>query len=148
MRVSLFIVLLLLYAHPALAVLGGSPTEFGVQSSARKARALVVLTRQNYRIHESTLASGTLLREYVASSGVVFALSWRGPFLPDLQTLLGAHFNTMVTAAHTVPRAGHSQLRVERPEVGIVSGGHLRAFEGRAWMLSEFPPGFTLDDIQ
>ncbi|CAN5746728.1 DUF2844 domain-containing protein [soil metagenome] len=148
MRVSLFTIMLLLYAHPALAVLGGAPTEFGVRGSARKAQALVVLTRQNYRVNESMLVSGTLVREYVASSGVVFAVSWHGPFLPDLHTLLGAHFNTMVTEAHKIPRAGHSQLRVARPEVNIVSGGHLRAFEGRAWMFSGFPPGFNLDDIQ
>jgi hypothetical protein len=68
--------------------------------------------------------------------------------LPDLRTLLGPHFSTMVDAGASQSRASHSQLRVDRPEVSIVSTGHMRSFEGRAWVASKFPAGFNVQDIQ
>lgn len=131
------------------AALGGAPTDFGVKDSGRQTRVLSAdKAAANYRINESTLSSGTVVREYVAANGVVFAVSWVGPFMPDLQALLGKHVDTLNAEAAKKPRAGNSQVSINRPDVVIHSGGHMRAYEGRAWVASEFPSGFTADDIQ
>src|SRR5215813_12694053 len=45
-----------------------------------------------YRVHESQLSSGTVVREYAAPNGNVFAVTWRGPFVPNLKHLLGRYF--------------------------------------------------------
>ena len=45
-----------------------------------------------YTVSEATLTDGTLVREYVGQSGVVFAVSWHGPHTPDLSSLLGSYF--------------------------------------------------------
>ena len=128
------------------AALGATPTDFGIAQAGLKARVLAFAT-SNYKVNETTLESGTLVREYVNRNGVVFAVSWTGPFLPDLRTLLGNHFVTLTSETAKKPKAGHSQVNIARPEVVIVSRGHMRAYAGRAWMESEFPAGFSATNI-
>ena len=68
--------------------------------------------------------------------------------MPDLKALLGKYFETMTTESVRVPRAGLSRIAIDRPEVVINSGGHMRAFEGSAWIPAEFPAGFTAGDVR
>ncbi|WP_367949067.1 DUF2844 domain-containing protein [Paraburkholderia sp. NMBU_R16] len=56
-----------------------------------------------YTVHTLTLPSGTVVREYVASSGLVFGVAWKGPTLPDLRATLGDAFDRYVSAS----AAGH-----------------------------------------
>jgi hypothetical protein len=102
----------------------------------------------SYQISESTLTSGTVVREYVSASGVVFGVSWSGPFMPDLRTLLGSNFSTLTAAAAQKTKAGHSQLQIQQSDIVIVSGGHMRAYQGRAWIPSALPSGFSTSDIK
>lgn len=133
------------------AALGGAPSHFGATPARLTARSLAAATAGTpaaWTVSTTTLDSGTVVREYVNPAGAVFAVSWNGPFLPDLRTLLGQHFATMTGAAAQRPKAGHSQLAVERPDVVIISNGHMRAFSGRAWIPGELPAGFSPDNIE
>ncbi|HTD04666.1 DUF2844 domain-containing protein, partial [Undibacterium sp.] len=86
MRIIVPLFLLSAYCTTACAALGGAPTDFGTKDSGRQVRVLAASKAgSNYSINESTLSSGTVVREYVASSGIVFAVSWTGPIMPDLQ---------------------------------------------------------------
>jgi hypothetical protein len=139
-------VLLFTCAGVSRAALGGSPERFDavgatVVSSSSAASA-------NYVTRDTTLSTGTHIREYVSNSGIVFAVVWDGPVLPDLKALLGEHFDTMVAESARMPRAGRSHLATDDPEVVIHSGGHMRAFEGNAWIPAAFPAGFTADDVR
>ncbi len=138
--------LLLAYASGARAELGGPPVRFETGSTTSASR--VALAGSSYTLLDTTLPTGTHVREYVASSGSVFAVGWDGPFLPDLRALLGPHFETMVAESAKTPRAGNSQLTVNRPGVVILSRGHMRAFEGRAWLPAELPAGISASDIR
>ena len=138
--------LLLAYAGASHAALGGVPEPFDTQGAM--AAPSVTSTVSNYVTRDTTLATGTQVREYVSGSGVVFAVTWHGPVLPDLKALLGKYFDTMVAESARLPRAGRSPLAINRPEVVINSGGHMRAFEGSAWIPAEFPAGFTADDVR
>lgn len=135
----------------ASASLGGAPSSFG-NAQAVQARQLAAAgpagstSASGYTVNESTLDSGTVVREYVGANGTVFAVSWNGPFLPDLRTLLGSQFSTL-TAAHA-SRAGRGPVRVERSDVVIESSGHMRAYTGRAWLTSALPAGFDTGAIQ
>ena len=137
---------LLAYAGAGHAALGGAPAQFGSDSTTLVSS--VGSGASSYTTLETTLPTGTRVRQYVSGAGIVFAVSWDGPFLPDLQALLGKHFDTMVAESAKTPRAGSSQRAVNRPEVVIFSGGHMRAFEGRAWVPAELPAGFTANDIR
>jgi hypothetical protein len=134
------------------ASLGHAPTSFPDTASTHAVRAHALAAGSaaaaNYNVNTTTLTSGTTVREYVGSDGTVFAVSWNGPFIPDLRTLLGEQFKTLTSEAARHPKAGHSQLHIDRSDVAIESTGHMRAFAGRAWIKAKLPAGFNAQDIQ
>jgi hypothetical protein len=134
---------------PCHASLGGAPSDFG-NTSVRRAHTLAAATSApaGFNINASTLPGGTSVREYVNDNGLVFAVSWSGPFLPDLRNLLGQHFQTFTSESARRPKAGHSRVVVKQQDVTIESTGHMRAYSGRAWVNSLLPPGFNTDDIE
>lgn len=138
--------LLLACAGVGHAALGGLPEPFDKEGATALSRSSSPVS--NYVTRDTTLVTGTHVREYVSARGIVFAVTWDGPILPDLKALLGKHFDAMVTESARLPKAGRSRLAVNRPEVVINSGGHMRAFEGSAWIPAEFPAGFTADDVR
>lgn len=93
-----------------------------------------------------TLDSGTEVHEYVNAAGTVFAVSWSGPYLPDLSEVLGAHFQALVDLQQQRGRS-RSPVSLRQADLVIFSGGRMGAFEGRAWIPSLLPPGFNSADI-
>jgi hypothetical protein len=148
-------------ATPCLASLGRAPSAFAGTTTVHQARALAAANGSsvtsstsgsngsaNYSVSTTTLAGGTTVREYVGADGVVFAVTWNGPFLPDLRELLGQHFATLKDESARQPKAGRGQVRVAQPDVTIESGGHMRAYAGRAWINSRLPAGFDTDTLE
>jgi len=147
-------VALALASAPCLASLGGAPSQFGNTSTNTSTRRAGVLAAgapaaasAAYDINVTQLDNGTSVREYVAG-GVVFAVAWNGPFLPNLRDLLGRHFATLTDATARQPKGGHGPVRIAQPDVTIESTGHMRAYSGRAWVGSLLPAGFNIDAIQ
>jgi hypothetical protein len=150
---TLMLFLSMLQGALAWAALGSSPSNFGNAATQTRlaARSLAASTSAEapvYTVSQSTLDSGTVVREYMDASGMVFAVSWKGPTLPDLRTLLGDKFTVMTSNAAKRPKAGHSQLAVDQSDVVIVSNGHMRAFSGQAWIPSALPAGFDTSTIE
>ncbi len=125
-------------AHAALGADAGSVDRDRVQMKA----ALRTLALPMYTVHALDLPGGTVVREFVGASGVVFAVSWRGPFRPDLRQTLGVYFDRF-RAAGAQPGATHRRLVVADRDVVIASHGRLRAFEGLAYLPAELPAGVT-----
>ncbi|MBV6321183.1 DUF2844 domain-containing protein [Duganella sp. HSC-15S17] len=145
------LLLSLLQGTLAYAALGSAPSNFGAAPVRQGGRSLAAVSGVGtavYTVSQSTLDSGTVVREYVNTDGTVFAVSWSGPALPDLRTLLGDKFAVLTGAAAQRPKAGHSQLALERPDVVIVSGGHMRAYAGHAWIPDALPAGFDTAVIE
>lgn len=133
---------------PAFAGLGGSPTSPTARAlSSSVTPGAVAAAAAPYTDMARTLDSGTTIHEYVNASGVVFAVSWSGPFLPDLKEELGMHFQALVDARKQPGRA-LSQASVQQADLVIFSGGRVGAFEGRAWIPSLLPPGFDTGNIK
>jgi hypothetical protein len=65
-----------------------------------------------HTMHELQAPTGTKVREYLGNDGKVFAVSWQGPFRPNLRQLLGAYYDTYMKAARAArPRPGqHSSF--------------------------------------
>jgi hypothetical protein len=102
--------------------------------------------RTAYRVHEITLPSGTSMREFVAPSGMVFAVTWTGPIHPDLRQALGRYFEAFVSA----PRAKFADrrhLQIQQGDLVVQIGGHMRALSGRAYLLSAIPSGVNIGDL-
>ena len=149
---TLMLFLSLLQGALAWAALGSAPSNFGTATTqtrqASRLAATAAASDAVYTVTQSTLDSGTVVREYSDANGTVFAVSWKGPTLPDLRTLLGDKFSVMTSNAAKRPKAGHSQLAVEQSDVVIVSNGHMRAFAGQAWIPGALPSGFDTSTIE
>jgi hypothetical protein len=127
---------------PTRAALGEAPT--ADRQPIKTSRH--VADEWQYVLREIQLESGTLVREYVSVKGTVFAVTWQGPFLPDLRQLLGRHFTAYTDAAQKA--GGRGPLYIDSPELVVQSGGRMRAFSGRAYLPQEIPENFSLDHIQ
>jgi hypothetical protein len=132
---------------PASATLGGAANTVNADEAKLQAVRHVARSAATHELHELTLASGTIVREYVAPSGAVFAVTWQGPFKPDLEQLLGAYFPRLV-AAGQLPRADHRALAVRAPDVVIESGGRMRAFTGRAYLPEMVPATVSVGELR
>jgi len=130
---------------PALAALGGDATSVEADRAKMKG-ALHATPTVDYTVHEIRTPAGIVVREYVSPSGKVFAVSWRGPGIPDLGQLLGP-YSAQLGQAVSRPHYNHHRLSVAAPEVMMQSSGHARAFFGRAWVPTLVPQNFSLSDI-
>ena len=103
-----------------------------------------------YSIHEITAATGIRVREYVSSFGQVFGVAWQGPWPPDMRQILANYFETYRQAAQTQANShtGRKPLVIRQPEFVLHSGGHMRSFNGRAYVPSLLPSGVTPESIQ
>ncbi len=101
-----------------------------------------------YDIEEITADTGMRVREYVGRDGVVFAVNWTGPAMPNLQRLLGTHYVEYTTALAALSRPGlHRSVRIASSELVVESGGHLRAYAGRAYLPKLIPAGVAMADL-
>ena len=87
-------------ASAALGEPEGSVAADGVQLHG----SITASDQGAYRLHEIQLPSGTLVREYAGLDGTVFAVTWHGPYVPNLRQLLGRYFDAYVAAAKAPTR--------------------------------------------
>jgi len=135
----------LLGAAPARAALGGNPEPAVADEKHTYARKQV-LQSLSYTVHELDAGTGTVVREYVGADGKVFAVSWRGPFRPNLRELLGDSYETYLAAPK--PRAGRAPLTLSLPGLYLHMTGRQRAFYGRAYLPDRLPQNFSADEIR
>jgi len=131
---------------PALAALGGDATSVEADRVSLKGALHTAAEHTDYSVSEIRTSAGILVREYVSADGQVFAVSWRGPGIPDLGQLLGRYGAELAQAAPR-PHFNHHHLSVETADVVFQSSGHTRAFFGRAWVPALLPQNFSLNDI-
>jgi Protein of unknown function (DUF2844) len=134
-----------LIALPAQATLGQDVVTVDRDQARMHASAHVVTTHAAYTVHLLRLPSGTAVREYVAPGGIVFGVAWEGPTLPDLKATLGLAFDQYVAVSAT---RRTSPATVSNSHLVIVSGGHLRAFAGHAYVPQAVPAGVDVGLIQ
>jgi hypothetical protein len=133
-----------LASYAAHAALGESKAS--VQADAAGG-AVKVTQHLTYQTHEIQLPSGTLLREFAAGDGTVFAVVWRGPAPPNLKQALGQYFDNYVAAAKG-NRLGHHHLEISSNELVVHAAGHMRAFSGMAYLPQALPGGFDLGELK
>jgi Protein of unknown function (DUF2844) len=125
----------------------GEP-ESSVAAEPQQSRASIKASDLGtYRVHVSQLPSGTVVREYVAPNGNVFAVTWRGPFVPNLKELLGRYFDEYATgaAAHRIDR---HHVEVRQSDLVVQASGHMRATAGRAYLPQALPSGVSVGDLE
>jgi hypothetical protein len=131
---------------PAFAELGGNLSS--VEADQLKMKGTLHTTvAAAYTVHEIQTPAGTLVREYVAPTGIVFAVAWRGPKVPDLRQTLGAYFKQFAGAPRPA-HPNHAHFVVNEPNFVLQSSGHMRAYFGRAYDPQLLPQAVAVTDIQ
>ncbi len=137
---------LLVVSVPAAATLGEDVASVRADQTQMQA-TLQITGAGNFAVHEISMPSGTVVKEYVSPAGLVFAVSWQGPSLPDLQRVLGRYFEQYAGALRS-QGIGLGSRRIQGPGLVVQSGGHMRAFFGRAYVPQMLPQGVLAEKIQ
>ncbi len=148
---GLLMLAVIFYAAPAHAVLGGDAASVEtdrLQMKVAQAASQMPAASGSYTVHETILPTGTRVRQYVSKAGTVFAVTWSGPFMPDLHQLMGTHFDTMIARQAQNRHAGQRVYSQHDPDLVIESGGRPRHFVGRAYLPGALPAGVTGRDIK
>ena len=143
------VLLVLALSLPALAALGGDVTSVH-EDQAQMKGTLKTTQAAAFTVHQITAPGNTVIKEYVSPAGKVFAIVWHGPFVPNMQQLLGSYYKQFADAA-AAKRESHLRqrgLNVQQSDLVIQNGGHPRAYFGKAYVPSMFPQGVTMDEIQ
>jgi hypothetical protein len=100
-------------------------------------------TKNGTTVYIQTLASGTILKEFLSSTGVVYAVSWSGPSLPNLQIILGSYFKNYLAAL----KQSRGSIFSTTENVVIQSSGMMGAFQGFAFLPKQAPSDFTTSSL-
>jgi hypothetical protein len=138
----------LLWVSAAQAALGGDAASIvadaaqihgAIQSSTAAPVGTAIISADN----------GITVHEFLDSSGMVFAVRWSGPAVPDLQELLGRYFAPYTAVLATLPAAGRQRaIRVITADLVVLSAGHMRAYSGLAYLPQRIPPGVALESLR
>jgi len=141
------LVLLVLLPVAAMASLGGDA------ASVERDRALLHSKRHqstptaSYTVHSLQLPTGTTVKEFLNAAGTVFAVSWSGPFPPNLQQLFGdSYFQRYRSAA--LARPGRHPVHMRESDLMVDVNGHTGVFSGHAWLPGLLPAGVAGSDTQ
>lgn len=144
--------LLLGFSLPAGASLGGSAAS--IQADTAHMNANVTRTSADaYETHQLQSPTGTVVNEYLSSSGTVFAVTWHGPFMPDMQQILGSYFQQYSAALSSQSSSqsriyGRHPLNIQQSGLVVQTGGHMRAHWGRVYIPALTPEGVSPDQLQ
>ena len=138
-------------ANPAHAGLGQSlasaPADGQVIVGVPRMAAKVASAAAQAGVRTQTVqtSQGDTVVEYADANGIVFAITWRGPFRPDLSQLLGAYFGAYEQATHVAQ--GLTVATSEGSGIVVHSRGKMRSFEGVAWVPALVPAGFDPSEL-
>ncbi|MGD1082780.1 MAG: DUF2844 domain-containing protein [Candidatus Sulfotelmatobacter sp.] len=139
---------LLGFSCPALAALGGDVSSVEADRAHMKA-SIQVTQADGYDVHQMRIDGGTVVKEYVSPEGRVFAVTWQGPFVPDMQQVLGSYFQRYSLALQAQKkRYGRAPLSIQQPGLVVQTGGHMRAYFGRAYVPEMVPTGVRAETIK
>jgi hypothetical protein len=135
-----------LAATPAGATLGQNLASVEVDRLQLKAS----VTRTNhaaYTVHEMAVGEQGVVREYAAPNGIVFAVTWHTPGMPNLKQLLGAHYDELAKPV-AVRKGGLGHFEARTDQVAFSSSGRMRSFHGGAYLINGLPSGVSVNDIK
>ena len=150
-KIVLFVAALFVAAAlPSLAWAGLGDTVDSVPDDAMHMKGtLRSVALQGYTVHEIQALTGHVMQEYASAEGKIFAVSWKGPTIPDLRQLLGeTYFAKFQQAAAERKRRGHGPVLIETPEFVFRQAGHMRDFHGYAYLPPSLPPGVDASAIR
>ena len=149
-RTTAAFVLALALPAAASASLGGTVATVEADRVQMKGALVRIARSDAYTVHETLTPTGTTIREYYSSNGVVFGVAWDGEWPPDMRQLFGSYFEQYQRSVQAIRRIGRSRGRLAISDAGLVvnSVGHARSFSGIAYAPALMPAGVSADVIR
>jgi hypothetical protein len=144
-------VLTIALTSPAFAALGGNASSVQTDQAHMKATAQIRMAPNGaYSVHELQSPYKTVVREFISSDGRVFGVAWQGPFIPNMQQILGTYFQQYSAAAKEAKSkyAGRRPMNIQQPGLVVQTSGHMRAYWGRAYVPDMVPQGVSAEEIR
>ena len=94
-------------------------------------------------VYTQTLPSGIIIQEYLSNDGTIFAVTWTGAALPNLQALLGNYFKDYLAAI----KQSRGVISSNSDSLVIQSAGMMGAFQGFALLPKQAPTNFTVKNL-
>lgn len=138
---------LLISTVPAWAVLGQSVESVRSDQAYLKGQ-LRSTALQGFSVQQINSADGTVVKEFVSPAGKVFGISWTGPTMPNLAQLLGTTYFEQFQQAHRSAARRRGPVTVQTDQLVVESGGHMRAFHGRAYVPGLLPGNLSAEVIR
>ena len=147
MKIGLALLVAFVVQAPASWAVLGQPVA-SVRSDQQLMRGQIRSTAgQGYSIQQITAPDRGVVKEYVAPTGIVFAVSWQTRTMPKLARLLGSYFTQFQQASQSGTRRRRRGIILRTDQLVVESGGHMRAFHGRAYVPALLPPNVPLTAI-
>jgi hypothetical protein len=139
----------LVTAQQAQATLGESVDSVASDRKAFSAVQHATLARNGYTVQELK-SDANVVREYVSTSGIVFAIAWNGLSHPDLTTLLGNYVGEYQQALRlTASQKGRRRyLQIKADRIIVEKWGHMRNMQGRAYIPALIPSGVSINELK
>ena len=118
-------------------------------SSIQMRAAVPASTRALYSTYNNVDETGTQITEYATTAGIVFAVAWQGPVLPDMQNLLGSYFPAFTQSVQSsrADRSLGTPLAIQSTTLVVRSSGRMRNFSGYAYDPTLLPTGLRITDV-
>lgn len=128
---------------------GSASTPSSAMATARRLSASAPAATSLYTVQETQLENSTVVREYATPAGLVFAVTWQGPVLPNLQILLGNYFPALQQEVTQAQQAGRQRTRVlmQTPGLVVSSSGRMGHFKGHAYTPDQVPAGVDIQPL-
>jgi hypothetical protein len=149
MKITSGILLILaLGTVPAWAALGQYESSVSVDQQYLRSEDRVQAF-QAYKVHELTSPNGAVIREYVSPQGLVFGVSWRAPFMPNMQQLLGSYITNLQAASSAQTQVRHLRgLIVKTNDFVFVNSGRMRFWKGSAYVPKLLPNNVSAEVVR
>lgn len=133
------------------ARLKGERRQVSVQTHVvvNRAQALSVATQETMA-HEITQADGSVIREYLTPSGIVYAVTWQTHFRPDLGALFGQHAASYMASAKEAMKTPGIKRNVALQSKNLIvhATSHFNIFIGQAYVPSLVPSGVNVHELR
>lgn len=137
----------LIGSSAAWAALGGAADSVLADRVSLQA-AVSIEDRGHYVVQTLRTATGVTVREYLLDDAV-FAISWTGAVPPDLHALLGSHFAAYAASLTRLAHPGRQRVvHLTVDDMILNQSGHLRAYQGRAYLPALLPADFAVAELR
>jgi Protein of unknown function (DUF2844) len=132
----------------AFAALGNDIATMEKDRATLNGQQTAVQANSSYSVYEM-VSHGTTIRQYADSSGKVFAVTWKGIVEPDLSVLFGNYYAEYQQKMAARPRQPGNRrvVSLNTSAIAVNKWGHMRAQQGRAYVVSLLPSGVKAEEL-